>query len=353
MPHPLAADLQHVRNLLGRDCWGPLRDERLFLTGGTGFFGRWILETFLAANEVYDLRAKVVVLTRDPALFRHRAPRLAAHPAVTLHSGDVRSFTFPRGDFRAVIHAAAEVDVRGVRRPAREIFDNALEGTRRVLDLARAANTERFLFTSSGAVYGRQPPEMSYVPEDYHGAPDPMDPAGSAYGEGKRAAEFLCAAVSRERPSLACVIARAFAFVGPYLPLEGAYAVGNFLRDVLIGGPVHVGGDGRPVRSYLYAADLAVWLWTLLFRGVTGRAYNVGSERAVSIADLAGLVAAMGPPGVSVEVRIANPAPLGAASLPPRYVPATGRAREELGLRESIGLEDALTRTLAFLRARL
>lgn len=343
MPRPLPADdLRHVLALTGPDLWEPLRGERLFLTGGTGFFGRWLLETFLAANEARALRANVVVLSRDPAAFARRVPALAQHPAVTLHAGDLRDFPFPAGTFRAVIHAAAEVDVRGVHRPAREIFDNAVAGTRRVLDFALAAGTERLLFTSSGAVYGRQPPELPRVPEDHPGAPDPLDVPAAAYGEGKRAAEFLCAAASREHPALACVIARAFAFIGPHLPLDGPYAAGNFLRDALAGGPVRVGGDGRPVRSYLYAADLAVWLWTLLFRGAPGRAYNVGSERAVSVGELAGLVARAAGLG---EDAVAIAAPPGAGSAP-RYVPDTARARGELGLRETVGLEEALARTL-------
>lgn len=316
------------------------------MTGGTGFFGRWLLETFLAANAAHGLRARVVVLTRDPAAFARKAPALASHPAVTFHAGDLRDFVSPAGTFRAVIHAAAEVDVHGSRRPAREIFDSAVEGTRRVLDFALAAGTQRFLFTSSGAVYGRQPPGLALVPEDYPGAPDPLDAPTAAYGEGKRAAEFLCAATSWEHPTLACVVARAFAFVGPHLPLDGPYAAGNFLRDALAGGPVRVGGDGRPVRSYLYAADLAVWLWTLLFRGKSGRAYNVGSERTVSVGELAHATARAA--GLGEDAVTVARAPGGAP--PPRYVPATTRAREELGLRECGDLEQTLARTVAWLR---
>ena len=346
--HPLAADLRHVLDQT-TGLWEPLRGKRWFLTGGTGFFGCWLLESFLAANDAHNLQASVVVLTRDPEAFARKAPRLAGHAAVTLHAGDVRGFSFPPGGFYGVIHAAAEVDVRGTRRPPREIFDNTLEGTRRVLGFALTARVQRFLFTSSGAMYGRQPPELSHVPEDFSGAPDPLDAAGSAYGEGKRAGEFLCAAASREHPALACVIARAFAFVGPYLPLDGAYAAGNFLRDALAGGPIRVGGDGRPVRSYLYAADLAVWLWTLFFRGAAGRAYNVGSEAALSVGELAAAVACAADLGLEA-VKIAASPSSGPA---PRYVPATDRAREELELRENIKLDDALIRTLAFLRGVL
>ena len=107
-------------------------------------------------------------------------------------------------------------------------------------------------------------------------------------------------------------------------------------------------GDGTPLRSYLYASDLALWLWTILLNGRPGRAYNVGSERAVSIAELAGLVAATISPGA--EVRIARlPKP---GRPPARYVPNTARARTELGLGENVSLEDALRRAAAWERAR-
>jgi dTDP-glucose 4,6-dehydratase len=184
------------------------------------------------------------------------------------------------------------------------------------------------------------------VPEDHSGGPDPFD-IGSAYAEGKRAAELLCAFAGR-RHGVPAKVARCFTFVGPHLPLDAQFAVGNFLRDALAGGPVRVTGDGTTVRSYLYAADLAVWLWTILLRGKTARAYNVGSEEPVTIAELARLVAdSFEPPRDVVISR--TPAP---GRLPERYVPSVRRAATELGLEYRIPLAEAILRTVRWHRAR-
>ncbi len=206
-----------------------------------------------------------------------------------------------------------------------------------------AASTERLLFTSSGAVYGPQPSDITHVPESYGGAPDCTRPA-SAYGEGKRAAELLCACYHARHPTLQPVIARCFAFVGPFLPIDAHFAIGNFIRDALRGGPIRIGGDGTPYRSYLHAADLAIWLWTLLIRGQPARPYNVGSEEDVTILELASTVAECFPTRIDVELA-RQPTP----GVPPsRYVPATGRAAGELGLSALIPLKEAISRTAAW-----
>jgi dTDP-glucose 4,6-dehydratase len=184
---------------------------------------------------------------------------------------------------------------------------------------------------------------MPNVSESYAGAPDCTHPA-SAYGEGKRAAELLCALYHRRHPELEPVIARCFAFVGPFLPLDAHFAIGNFIRDALHGGPIKIGGDGTPHRSYLYAADLAVWLWTLLFRGRPGQAYNVGSQEEVTILELASTVAECFSKHTDVEIAC-QPVP-GAPA--PRYVPSTGLAASELGLVASIPLKEAIARTAAW-----
>jgi dTDP-glucose 4,6-dehydratase len=211
-----------------------------------------------------------------------------------------------------------------------------------VLEFAASHGTRKLLFVSSGAVYGRQPSGMTHVPEDYSGAPDPTDP-GSAYGEGKRAAELLCS-MSAGNQGLETKIARCFAFVGPHLPLDAHFAIGNFVRDGLRGSPIQVRGDGTPYRSYLYAADLAVWLWTILFRGKSCHPYNVGSEEALTISQLAHAVAAAFKP-TAIVIIDKKPVP-GVATL--RYIPGTTRAQEELGLQTRINLKKAIEQTICW-----
>ena len=336
-----------VDNLLAEDLdriladtvgiWEEMRGQRLFVTGGTGFIGRWLLESFVWANDRLKLGAEVVVLSRDPSAFARKAPHLAEHPRLSWITGDVRDFAFPAGKFSYVIHAATDASAKLNAEAPLAMFDTIVQGIRRTLDFASQAGVRKFLFTSSGAVYGRQPPELTHVPEDYTGGPDPTDPK-SAYGEGKRAAELLGCLYFRQC-GLEFKIARCFAFVGPILPLDSHFAVGNFIRDALDGGPIRVQGDGTPHRSYLYAADLATWLWTILFLGKTCRAYNVGSATDVTIAELARRVA-QGTDCPPTDVHVSQ-TPLEGRNCE-RYVPDIHRAAQELGLRPLISLDDSI-----------
>lgn len=345
MNHPLQNDLDDILART-RGFWDELRDGRIFMTGGTGFFGCWLLESFAWANEKLGLGASAVVLSRDPESFHRRFPRLAGLPGVQWMRGDVRSFEFPAGRFTHVIHGAAETPEQvNDSRPLLK-FDTMVEGTRRVLEFARQCEVRSLLFTSSGAMYGTQPEGVPFLPEDFSAAPDPCDPR-LVNGEGKRAAEMLCALYARQY-GLEPRIARCFAFVGPYLPLDFPYAVGNFIRDALAGQPIVIQGDGTPQRSYLYAGDLAAWLWTILYRGKPCHPYNVGSEDAVRIDELANLVAGAVEPRVAVQV-LSRPAVGRTAA---RYVPSTRRAREELGLQQTVGLAEAIRRTVAWHRAK-
>jgi nucleoside-diphosphate-sugar epimerase len=341
--NPLAADLDHILDHT-RDLWDELRGQRIFITGGTGFFGCWLLESFIWANEKLNLQSSARLLSRNPEAFHRKAPHLATHPAIRFQTGEMHSFVFPDGEFSHIIHAATDTDQSYKMKDPLTLFDSNIQGTHHVLDFASTHGTTKFLFTSSGAVYGNQPQEITHISEEYNGAPMTVD-IRSAYGQSKRASEFLCAAYSKDFV-LKTMIARCFAFVGPWLPLDSNYAIGNFIRDALNADPITILGDGTPRRSYLYAADLTIWLWTILFKGQSSYPYNVGSEDDLSIYDLAHKVTE----SLSIQVPITRMNEI-VQNLPvERYVPSTQRARTELGLVAYINLSDAIQRTAHWYR---
>ena len=341
--NPLAADLDHILEHT-RDLWDELRGQRIFITGGTGFFGCWLLESFIWANEKLNLKASAWVLSRNPEAFHHKAPHLATHPSMRFQRGEMHTFEFPDGEFSHIIHAATDTAHSPKIKAPLTLFDLNIQGTHHMLEFASTCGAVKFLFTSSGAVYGNQPAEIIHLPEDYNGAPMTVD-IRSAYGQSKRASEFLCAAYA-QNSGLRTMIARCFAFVGPWLPLDSNYAIGNFIRDALNVDPITILGDGTPRRSYLYAADLAIWLWTILFKGQSSHPYNVGSEDDLSIYNLAQEVTE----SLSIQVPI-NIAKKVVQNQPvERYVPSTQRARAELGLVAYINLADAIRRTAHWYR---
>lgn len=318
-------DLAHVVEYAGDDLKA-LRGGKIFLTGGTGFFGRWIVGALLHASSQLDLALDLTVLSRDPGRFCAAHPEIENLPGLHFITGDVTDFSV-EGSYDCLIHAAT--DTLGISAAQEEERSRAIiAGTERMLALARKGG--RMLNVSSGGVYGAATSRLSGAVED-----DAAQPV-TAYGRAKLEAEKRCVDSGFE-----VVTARAFAFLGPHLALDAHYAAGNFLRDAARGGPVVVRGDGTALRSYLYPADLVVWLVALLVRGKAGRAYNVGSDEVVSTAQLARLIAG------ELEVTIESSQLPGPQNI---YLPNIRRAKTELDLEVTIPLREAVARTLEFLR---
>ena len=298
-------------------------NNRIFITGGTGFFGKTMLDYRLRHPDWKWAQAEWIILSRTPERFAADCPQLAYQEGLSFVEGDVRDFAFPQGPFDAIIHAATSAVTTLLDA---EMTSVILDGVRHVADFAKTIDCKKILFTSSGAVYG---PRFSPASEN-----DTCNPV-TAYGKGKLAAELMLADSGFD-----VKIARCFAFVGPYLNRRIHYAIGNFIQNCLEGKPIAITGDGTPLRSYLYADDLVEWLFAILERGETGRPYNVGSDEGLSIRALAEKVRAV--LGAQNEIKILEQ-PTGGQ--PAVYVPIVDRARQELGLSVSVSLEQAIVRT--------
>ena len=247
-------------------------------------------------------------------------------------------FAWPSSGFSHAIHGAT--DVVAVRPPL-HTYDVIANGSRRMMEFCREKKIENILLLSSGAVYGHIPNEVERVTEEFNCAVQLMQP-NSAYALGKMVMEWQ-AAVQATETGLNCKIARVFAQVGPTMALDKHFAVGNFLADAIHGRQFRIAGDGTPLRSYMYATDLVIWLLAILVRGRTCTPYNVGSDQPISIIELTKHIAAVANIAY-LTPDILNKPENGLA--PNRYVPDITRARTDLGLEIAVGIDEALTRSL-------
>lgn len=340
LPDPRCAEVQGCLQALPHPFdAGQLHNQRLLITGGTGFFGYWML-SLLDSLRQQGVSPSVCVLSRNPETFLAKAPYFKYQPWLEWVMGDVKSFP-PGGRAEWMIHAATDTHAQAHQNPL-GILDDVVLGTRNALNSATAMGVKRALYVSSGAVYGSQPANLPRIHETCTQACDATHPA-SAYGEAKRMAEQWCVQHGL-RHGMTIPIARCFAFVGAGLPLQGHFAIGNFVADAVAKRTVTVNGDGTPLRSYLYGADMAIWLLTCLLRGQHGRAYNTGSDHAISIADLA----------TQVNTSLDNPHGVRVTSIATdntsrnRYLPDVKRARTELGLDTWTSLDQALRFTAQY-----
>lgn len=334
-------DIDFIFNAVGNN-WQKLKNQKLLLTGGTGFIGKWMLSSFLNANRKLKLIAKVFVVSRHPELILNKYPLLKDYEEITWVKKDIRELeTEDCKGCSYSIHAAT--DVAKIDSPI-NIFDTCIIGTKKVLDAMQSYHgPKRLLILSSGAVYGKIPLNIKYVSENFYGALDLMD-LSQAYGEGKRASEFQSMAYASENKQLEIVISRCFALVGPHLPLNKHFAIGNFIQSVIKNENILINGDGTPLRSYLYMSDLSNWLWKLLFDAPASSYYNVGSSEAISILDLALKVNKLMKGNSSVKI-LSN---LKSERLRQSYLPSIEKISREFNLKQSITLDKAIIKTASW-----
>jgi UDP-glucuronate decarboxylase len=313
----------------------------LFVTGGTGFFGKALLRFWKKNPHTISAYKKIILLSRNPEQFTNKYADLLNGLNVSLHKGDIMlPSTLPSDDsITHVIHAATD-STFGPQLAPLDRYRQIVDGTQNLLDFAVNYKIQKFLLTSSGGVYGPQPQDMEQIPETYCGMPDPLDP-NAAYSVGKRAAEHMCALYS-QKYGIDFVVARCFAFVGQDLPLDVHFAIGNFIRDALYGEEIVVGGNGQPVRSYLHQDDLAEWLMVMLEKGKANTAYNLGSDEAITIADLAHLVRDLICPHKKVSIK----GEVDFVNKKNRYVPNINKPITDLGLTVKVQLSSAILKSV-------
>ncbi len=326
--------LSSARSHLTSDMIGELSGARIFITGGTGFLGSWIVDLlfFLSKYEHVDL--SITILTRRLPALRAARPDWFSTPIIQFIEGDIKTVSFTSARYTHLIHAAADTSLEAATRKL-ELIDSILLGSRRVLDFAINARVRHILFLSSGAAVAPNRFATSFVGEDSTTAPQIGDLA-SGYGHAKRIAEHMHLVACHDH-GIRVVVARGFSFAGPRLPLNSHLAIAAFIRDAISGKGPQINGDGSAVRAYLFSVDAAAWLLTMLVGGRSGRTYNVGSDMAMRLYDLAQEVSRVlaAPPPIIKNPRSAK-------DEIDFYVPDISRARNELGLAPWTTIEESI-----------
>ena len=324
---------------------GALKGQCVLVTGGTGFVGSWLAQMVAFLNDQHRFEMRMVLMATDPRNFSRRAPHLAGRGDLILVEQDVRSLVELSDDIRYIINAAGTPDNRFHASNPIRTMETFCMGTHALLQSAlRLSDLRNILQISSGMIYGEQLPDSPPIDETMFGRLNPNTPS-AVYPEAKRMAESLCAAF-RTQAGLPISIARLFTFLGPYQGLDRPWAVNNFIRDGLRGGPIRIQGDGETVRSFMYGADLAYWLLRLLAAGRSGGAYNVGSPVPVKLKELAEKVASLVPLRPTVELN-AVPSSKQARTV---WIPDVGLVQREMGLQLTCDLDYALRRSIEWHR---
>lgn len=288
----------------------PLDGARILMTGGTGFVGRSMLDV-LQRHIGKTTDVLVYVVTRDPIRFVSKSPDLASHNCVILWKGDAAHC--PETDFTHLVH-----------------LENCNSVTTALLAHRAAQRRAPMLYASSGAAYGDNLP--LYIDEQF--IPRPK----SHYGWEKWYTESQCKNIA-DYVSSRFVSARMFAFSGKYLPLR-PFAIGNFVENGLRHEAICVNGSGLATRSYLDSEDLGRWLWMLLMHG--RGTYNVGSEQAITIRELAFKVSNHFDYAPEVILKRDPDVPETV------YVPSTRKANDELGLSQTVALNESIERMIRY-----
>jgi UDP-glucuronate decarboxylase len=299
--------------------------------------------SWASARQKYKGKGKLLLTSRSPDAVWEKALKIDSKCPVQRIAADIKNFTIPDEFYYGyIIHAATPASASLNSDDPYKMYNIIIEGQERILAEALKASS-RLLFLSSGAVYGKQPLDLEKLSEEF--SFDKNDGGKiSAYHDGKRAAEMQ-SDIAVLRWDTDVVTARLFAFIAPFLPFGTHFAAGNFMQDALQSSQVIIKSGGGSVRSYQYATDMCSNLWALAVRGSTGEKYNVGSDVAVSIKDLAQAVVRNVNPVAKVVITgkdtIENTS---------RYLPSIEKISSQLKIKNHVGLDDALKRTALWWR---
>ena len=316
----LIKDCQELFDKVSSDEVGALRNSTVFISGASGFLGSWITEVVLFLNDNFNFNTRLVLHSRDVS-------KLPRRNDVKILEGDIRNLLEIPSDVQWVIHAASSPDARVHTSDPINTLDILSNGTNAVLSASsRLPNLKKFLYVSSALIY-KPSVELNSVSD--------------VYTEGKRYSESLVTAY-RSLYKLPTTVIRPFTFLGPKQLIDKPWAMNNFIRDALNGGPIRIFGNVESLRTYMYGSDFAFWTLKILTSGEIGKSYNVGASQSFSILDIAKKVVSLSPQNIQIEL-----CPFG-NQVRSDLIPDVSLAESTLSLRTTVDIDAAIKKTISW-----
>lgn len=285
--------------------WESLENKTVMVTGGGGLLASYIVKTLLSLNYKFRLNITVICVVRRLEVDRLKG--WISDPNLILYQQDISKslhLDFPVADI--VIHAASQASPKyyGID-PVGTLSANSI-GTMQLLEYATRVKVSKFLFISSGEVYGAQLSSDELIGEENFGYLDPMK-VRSCYAESKRVGETMCAAWA-EQFGLHTGVVRPFHTYGPGMAVDDGRVFADFVADAVAGRDIVLKSDGLACRPFCYISDATIAFLTVLLKGGQAEAYNVANPKAeVSIAELANIIANIFPyKGIGVRFDISK-----------------------------------------------
>lgn len=270
--------------------WGELKGKTVLITGATGLIGYTLASSLLYYSKVHGVGIQVFALVRDLARAREKfRGQLADQCSLTFVQGSVENLPEIPGNIDYIVHGASPTaSTFFVERPVETIMTTVL-GTHNVLELARKKQVSGFVYLSSMEVYGA-PKTDDPIDEKFPTGVDAMS-VRSSYPQAKLLCETLCASYWGEYAVPAKTVRLAQTF-GPGIAAEDNRVFAQFARAAKEGNDIILKTTGESKRTYLYTADAASAILTVLLRGETGQAYNAANpDTYCSILEMAHMVA--------------------------------------------------------------
>jgi UDP-glucuronate decarboxylase len=268
--------------------WQRFKGKSILVSGGNGFLASYIIYVLLYLNEKRDYKIKIFALVRNEKSAVEKYCFMLQRKEIQLIVQDVCEPIKIEERFDFVFHAASQASPKYYKiDPVGTLKANVL-GTYNLLELAKKSQSEGFIYFSSGDVYGEVSCEKIPTRETDYGILDPLV-LRSCYGESKRMGENMCVAWFRQYHVPAIVVRFSHTY-GPSMRLDDGRVFADFVKNVVRYQDIEMKSDGLATRSFCYVADAILGVFTALFFGDAGEAYNIGTKQETSIKDLANLL---------------------------------------------------------------